>query len=250
MNYFRPLLTPIGTVLAVFIFLYIFSFLFGPLPLSVNSTNTTTSDVFTVSATGEADATAQNANFTVGVTETADTAEAAQAQVNAKINEIVSQMKAAGVEEQSIKTESLNVNPQYDFVSGTREPNGFSASQNINVKAPIDIANTALDQAVANGANVVYGITFELDDADQDALEAQAREDAINKAKAKAQTIADAAGLKLGRIINVQEYREDGGFMPLMARDEVASSEIMQNTNLQPGENTVRLNVTLSYETL
>lgn len=250
MHHVRPFLTPVITVLSVFVLLYVFSFLFGPLPISVNSTNTTTSDIFTVSATGEADAAAQNASFTVGVTEDAATAEEAQASVNTTMNQVVQQMKAVGVEEQNIQTESLNVNPQYDFIDGQQVPQGFTASQNVRVKAPIDVANQALDQAVANGANVVFGITFELDDADQEALEATAREDAINKAKEKAKTIADAAGLRLGRIINVQEYREDGGPIPMFAERSVSNDTVMQQTELQPGENTIRLNVTLSYETL
>lgn len=247
MPYLRSLITPIVTVLFFFIALYVFNFFLGPLPL--NTSSNSAADLFTVSATGEADTTAQNASFSVGVTETADTAAEAQNQVNATMSQILTQIKALGITDTDIQTETVQVNPNYNFTTGSQSIDGYTASQNIRVNAPIDIANQALDAAVAQGANVITGISFELDDQDMTELEAKAREDGINKAKEKAQSIADAAGIKLGKIVNVMEFNEGGQPMPLYAERSVSMANDAQKIDLQPGENKVRVNVTLYYET-
>lgn len=247
MPYVRNLITPIITILFFFIALYVFNFFLGPLPL--NTSSNSSSDLFTVSATGEADTTAQNASFTVGVTETADTAEAAQNQVNTTMSQILTEIKSLGVQDTDIKTETVQVNPNYNFTTGSQSIDGYTATQNIQVKAPIDIANLALDAAVSQGANVVTGVSFELDDADMAEMEAKAREDGINKAKEKAQSIANAAGIKLGKIVNVMEFNEGGQPVPLYAERSVTMANDAQKIDLQPGENKVRVNVTLYYET-
>lgn len=257
--------TAFFTVLFIFICFFLFTKLFGPIPFQVNSIQTTKTDLFTVSGEGEAKGKPEKAHVSVGVTKIAKTADQAQNLMNETTNSIVNELKKAGVPQEAIKTSSYNVYPNYDnigrpvpFSSDTSMPeivpNGddqritsYTATQNLDITAEtVELANKAVDVATANGANIISGVSFVLSDEDREELEQKARIEAINKAKAKAKKIADAADIRLGKIVNIQE---SGNNYPVYMEAQ-KSLDRGAPTELQPGENTVRIGVTLSYETL
>ncbi len=243
--------TSLLTVLFTFFFLYIFARLFGPIPFSVNSITTVKQDMFSVSGEGEATAVPNTALLNLGVTENANTVEQAKNKVTEKTNNIIAGLKNLGVEEKNIKTTNYSIYPNYDYSGRNDRISGYSVSQNLEVKInPIEKANQAVDLATEKGANMIGNIQFTLEDDVREKLEQQARETAIKKAKTKAQSIANASGINLGRLINVSEYSNDNR-PPVMfeksALDQNGNNA--QPTELQPGENTVHVNVTLSYET-
>ncbi|MBI4080667.1 MAG: SIMPL domain-containing protein [Candidatus Levybacteria bacterium] len=244
---------PLVTVLFIFIFFYVFTRLFGPIPLSINSVTTTKTDLFTVDGTGEATAVPDTARFSIGVTKTASTVQDAQNQVNQIVNAVTQELKQLGVEEKNIKTTNYSVNPEYDYSQGRQTARGYNVTQNIDIEVkPIEKANQALDIATGKGANQVGGITFTLDDEAKEKLEEKARGQAIEKAKKKAQTISNLAGIRLGRIINVNESPSSYP-IPLYEGRSLATDQVQKAeppTELQPGENTIRVTVNISYETL
>ena len=70
-------------------------------------------------------------------------------------------------------------------------------------------------------------------------------------AKEKAQSLARVSGLRLGRIIDVQE---NGAIRPVMFQEQSMNKvsgegETTPPTQITPGENTVKVSITLSYET-
>lgn len=245
--------TAFFTVLFIFLFLYMFSRLFGPIPFSINSVTTTKTDLFTVSGEGEAVAVPDTATVNLGVTKTASTVEAARNEATKTANDIIAGIKELGVDENKVKTTNYSVNPNYDFTSGRETITGYTVSQNLQVEIdPIDTANKVVDMATTRGANQAGGIQFVLNDAKREQLEKQARDEAILKAKEKAQSIANSAGIRLGKIINLHE--DSMGAQPPIMYDKVAlgrGGDVAENAvDLQPGENTVRVTVTLFYETL
>jgi uncharacterized protein YggE len=233
------------------LFLYVFAKLFGPIPFSVNSVTTTKTDLFTVSGDGEATAIPDTALTNFGVTKTASTVGQAQNEVNQSVNDIISGLKNLGIQDKKIKTTDYSVSPNYDYSSGRNTITGYVVTQNLQVEiTPIEKANQAVDMATKNGANMVGNIQFTVNDDKKIELENKAREDAISKAKAKAQSIAGASGIRLGRLVNVQENNNS---MPRPVAFDLkaggGSAESQAPTQLQPGENTVNVSVTLSYET-
>jgi len=247
--------TPFLTTLCILILLYTFSKLFGPIPFSVNSIVTNKQDLFTVSGEGEATAIPDTATFSVGVTKSAITVAAAQQQANDVVNKLIDELKNLGIKEEDIKTTNFSINPDYDFTGGRQRITGYTVTQNIDVEVkPIEKANDAIDKATTAGANVVGNVTFVLDDKTKAELEKEARQDAINKAKEKAGDIARTAGIKLGRLINVSESL---GYQPPILYDRSLETipggtggTPQEKVDLQPGENVIRITVTLSYETL
>jgi uncharacterized protein len=237
-------------VLFTFLGLFVFTKLLGPIPFSVNSVTTTKTDLFTVNGTGEVTAIPDTALLTLGVNKQATSVEDAKNQVNQIINKITADIKALGVNVKDIKTTNYSVNPNYDYSGGRQSSNGYTVDANIEIKvSPIDKANNAIDVATKDGATQVGNVQFVLADDEQQKLEDQARSEAIKNAKTKAQSIANAAGLHLGRIVNIQEGA--GSPPPLMyaAGADLKQAAGSEPTQLNPGENKVSVSVTLSYET-
>lgn len=241
------------TVLFIFLFLYLFAKLLGPIPFSVNSINTTKTEMFTVQGVGEETAVPDTVFMNIGVTKTASTVKGAQDEVNSVINTITQGLKNLGLDEKKIKTTSYNINPNYDYSDGKETFRDYQVTQNLRIEiTPIEKANDALDLASSNGANMVGNLQFSVNDEKREELENVARENAIKKAKEKASKIARSAGIRLGKILNVS----DGGnsYYPQPYYDSLSTLRApgggAEKTELQPGESTIRISVTLSYETL
>ena len=245
--------TPLLTVLFVFIGLIAFLKLNGPVPFSVNSVSSIKESMFTVQGTGEVTAIPDTALLSLGVNKNASTVQAAQDQVNNIINQITTDMKNLGVEEKNIKTTNYSVNPNYDYSGSTQRINGYVVNADIQVRLkPIDKANEAIDLATKAGATNVGGIQFVLDETKQKELEEEARKKAIEAAKAKAISISKVSGIGLGRLVDVQE--SGSGYQPplpyaAMKAEDSRAGNAAPATELNPGENKVSSNVTLSYET-
>lgn len=249
--------TPLLTVLFIFLGLIAYTKFLGPIPFTVNSVSTVKDSLFTVEGSGEVTAVPDTALLNMGVSKTAPSVEEAQTQVNEVINQITAQMKNLGVEEKNIKTVNYSVNPNYDFTAGTQKINGYMVNADVQVRIkPVDKANQAIDAATQAGATNVGNVQFVLDDDKRAELEEQARKEAIEKAKAKAESIARTSGIRLGRLVDVQENSTPGIQPPMMMRAEMAKDSIAGNaepvpaTELNPGENKVSTTVSLSYETL
>ena len=135
------LAVPVLTVFLSLVLLFGFTKLLGPIPFTVNSIQTTNADLFTVSGVGEVQATPDNTSVSLGVTQEAASADAAQNEVNQVMNALIEDLKGMGIKEEDIKTTNINVNPNYDFNNGQRII-GYSASQNLDVKTEnVDLAN-------------------------------------------------------------------------------------------------------------
>lgn len=249
MQYVR---SPFTIILFFFLCLFVYTKVAGPIPFFVDSVQTTKSDFFRVDGTGEATAIPDTALVSFGITKTAPTVEQAQDEANKVMNAITEELKKLGIEEKNIKTTNFNVTPNYDF-STTRTNQtitGYTVTQNIEAKIrPIDVANKATDVATKNGANLVGGVQFVLNDDTMQKLEATAQKEAITKAKAKAQSLASATGLSLGKIVDVQVGTNQPAYrLQSMSYDAKSEVAVANPTQLSPGENKVSVTVTLSYE--
>ncbi|MBA3724221.1 MAG: SIMPL domain-containing protein [Candidatus Levybacteria bacterium] len=246
--------TPLITVLFIFIAVIAYTKLLGPIPFTVNSISTVKDSLFTVEGTGEVTAIPDTAMVSMGVSKTAASVETAQTQVNEVINQITTELKNLGIDTKDIKTVNYSVNPNYDYTGGTQRINGYIVNADVQVKIkPVDKANQAIDIATKAGATNVGNVQFVIDDEKRVELEEQARKEAIEKAKAKAESIARTSGIRLGRLVDVQENSQ--GYQPpvrmqaTMEKDAMIGNAVPA-TELNPGENKVSTSVSLSYETL
>ena len=115
---------------------------------------------------------------------------------------------------------------------------------------PIENINKVIDIATKDGANLVGGTNFTFSDDLQKSLEQKATELAVKDAKEKAQNLATAAGIHLGKVTNV--VSSSGGFgvaMPMALEARKADTVSSAPTQVTPGQSTVSVNVTIFYET-
>lgn len=238
-----------------FVFFCIFLLLRFGTPFSVNNITTTKADLFTATGTGEVRARPTKATFSVGVTKTAMTADEAKNQMNQVLNKILADLKRLGVSDKDIQTTNVSVYPNQNATpldsTGSlpvrQSSGGFTAQADLNITVnSVDLANQALDLTTSDGANQVSGVNFKFDDAKQELLYDQARIKAIADAKKKAQKLASQAGITLGRLVNIQE--SDNGTKRMFTA-ESTQAKLNDKTNLQPGQNTITVQITLYYET-
>lgn len=231
-----------------FIVLFLYSKWGPPLPLSVNQVTTTKSEAFTVTGTGKVTMAPDIAVTSLGVQAAGTTAKLAQEELNKNINAVSAAVKNLGVDQKDIKTANYSVQPTYDFTGGRQRITGYQASGNLSIKIrQMDKANDVIDAGTAAGANVVSGISFDVDD--KVAAQNEGRKMAIADAKSKAENAANMAGFRLGKMIN---YQESFGGEPrpvyMLAKAEGAGIANDTATSIEPGSSEVNVSVTLSYE--
>lgn len=244
-------------IILFFIALFVYTKLAGPIPFFINSVNTTKTDLFSSNGEGKVTAVPDQATVTVGVTQTSATVTDAQNKVNQTADKIITEVKKLGIADKDIKTTDYSVNPEYSngvampmLPSGSQNITGYTVTENleINVK-PIENVNKVIDAATANGANLVGGVDFTFSDTLSKSLEQKATQQAVDDAKSKAQTLAQAAGIHLGNIVNVVANSNQP--VPLMMATG-GSEKTAQNsvpTNVTPGQNSLTIDVVLYYET-
>lgn len=181
--------------------------IFGIL-LSVAATGALAKDAFiSVRGMGVVSATPDIASITMGVVTQGETAKSAMAENAAIMASVLKTLTEAHVESKDIRTSDINLNPQWNHRQNDGKPpviTGYQATNNVNVRVlDIDNLGAILDQISQTGANNFHGIQFDLQD--RKPVLDQARVEAVHDARAKAELYADAAGVRLGKILEISE---------------------------------------------
>jgi uncharacterized protein YggE len=100
-----------------------------------------------------------------------------------------------------------------------------------------------LGAATGAGANNIWGITFEIEDPTK--LEAQAREQAVKEARARAEQLASLAGVKLGKVVSVSEL--GAGAAPMQGGVQFNMKSARSDVPVQGGELTVNQDVQVLF---
>ncbi len=217
----------------------------GALPISVTQTQKMSS--FDVTGEGKVVVIPDQAEILLGISEQGSSMEKVTQIVNQKMETLIAQLKAIGIAKEDIKTVAYTAYQDY------QQKNLFHVQSSVNVIVrDIEKTSQTLDLVGTIGLDNVSGPTFSISDNLKNKTVKEARELAIDKAKAKAEELAGLAGMKLGRIINIVE----GGARPqnFMVRDmaPMAGSNISMEKTAPPvevGSSEVVVDVTLSYET-
>jgi hypothetical protein len=194
----------------------------------------------TVTATGTVKHVPDQAQLSFSVVSQAGVAKDAMAANSADTRKVIDALKQAGVDAKDIQTQDVSLQPRYRSNSSTIE--GFTASNSVTVTSGIEKAGALVDAGVSAGANQVSGPSLGI--ADQDALYREALKDAVATAKLKAQAIADAAGVGVGRVTNVVEGESDGG--PIMYQ-AAAMKAADSAAPVEPGQQEIQASVTVTF---
>lgn len=201
----------------------------------------------TVSGEGEASARPDIARLSAGVVSEAKTAAAALEANTAAMNRVFAAIRAQGVKEEDMQTSDFSVQPQYPPYRPDQPEErriiGYQVSNQVTVTVrDLKRLGAALDALVQSGANQVHGVSFAIDDPEP--LAAKARDAAVKHAEAKARAIAAAAGVRIVRVMTIQEA---GGGAPVpmyMAMRAEKASDVP----VAAGQQTVSASVSITYE--
>jgi uncharacterized protein YggE len=162
------------------------------------------SDGITVRGIGQVTAVPDQARISIGVEAAAPTAGDAQAAASARTTAVLATLREAAIAERDIASQRIALSPTYDYSGDTPRMTGYSASQRLSVRTrELDALGRVIDRAITAGATVVDDISLEV--ADPGPAQAGARQLAMTDARARAEALAQAAGVTLGRAVNVVE---------------------------------------------
>ncbi len=209
-----------------------------------------TSDGTLLSVSAEAKATRvpDVATLSTGVvTQAADANTALRANAE-EMSKVMAAVKAAGIAERDVQTSGISIYPQYQYIENKPPKiNGYQASNTVNLKVrDISKLGKVLDALVASGANQVNGPNFEIDQ--PEAAYDEARRNALKKAQARAEMYALALGLRVRKIVSIDEGT--GYQPPIMLRGAAMKSMAMDavETSVSPGESTLSASLNVVFE--
>jgi uncharacterized protein YggE len=144
------------------------------------------------------------ATVSLGVAVQAKTAKDARETAATQMTKVVAAIKALGVEDKDISTSMVSLGPVYDYATTTQRITGYQLANTVSVTVRnLDNLAAVLDDSVNAGATAVNGISFDV--ADRTGAEAKARVAAMADAKAKADTLTNAAGVSITGISSITE---------------------------------------------
>ncbi len=198
-------------------------------------------------AMGTAKAKPDMAQISVGVVSEAESAKAALDQNSEAMAKIVAGLKDSGIAEADIQTVDFAVRPRFEISKDNKPPviNGYRVVNSVRIAVrDIDKLGQVLERVAALGSNEMGGISFSIKDTAQ--LLDDARKQAINNARHKAELYAAAAGVALGRVLTIDEQTVTPWRPQPYAMQRMDAKAV--DVPIQPGEAELQVTISVMWE--
>ena len=198
------------------------------------------------SVVGEPDIATLNLGVSVEKKTVAEAREAAASAMTA----VIESLKANDIAESDIQTQNFSIHPQYDYTENGRVLRGYRVNNTVSAKVrELESLSNIIDNAAEAGGDIVVVNNIQFMIEDPTPLQTQARALAVKNAAAKAETLAEASGVALGKPITISETSHTAS-PPIAYAAEAAFSDdsARSATPIQAGELTVTINITIVYE--
>jgi uncharacterized protein YggE len=206
--------------------------------------------LISVSGEGEASVAPDMAVVSFSVVRNGATADSALSANSAAMKEVLAALKAEGIADRDIQTSNFSIYPQYrhsEPKNGVVDPPqiiGYEVSNGLTLKIrDLGKLGGLIDKSVKLGVNQGGQISFTNDNSDE-AMK-NARKAAVAEALEKAKTLTEAAGVKLGRIVEISENAARPP-QPMM-RMAMAKDMAAEAVPVAAGENTYRVTVNVTF---
>ena len=208
------------------------------LPDRAHGTSAPSGRSITVEADGTIARVPDRADVSFAVVARGSSAADALAADAASMRRVIAALGSSGVAKRDIRTQDVSLDPQFD--RDGRSIVGYVARNSVSVSTALAEAGGVIDAAVGAGANEVSGPSPSLSDREQ--LYRDALATAVRNARAKAEAIAAAAGVSVGRVTNVVEGSQQE--QPVY---DVAFRAAAPSTPVEPGTQDVGAHVTVTF---
>lgn len=215
----------------------------------IAQTDNPSDKVIVTSATSEVPVAPDRARISIGIQTQNPDVKMAQQENAVKMDTLVTSLQKAGIDQRDLQTTGYSIYPVYDDSSlGLGQKIRYYQVTNTLTVTIRDVNRTGefIDIAVANGANQAFGITFTLSEERMRATRNVALQKAVDEARADADTVASAVGVK---ILGVRDVTV-GGVSPPVVYDRYSAAELSAKaapTPIQPGEIRVSAQVSITY---
>jgi len=190
-----------------------------------------------VVATGEASVAPDLAIVSFAVSGSGKELATTRDDVNKRSSKVLASLRELGVAEGDLNAPDVGIHPEYDYRKGQRLTCYRVVRQMTAKVRDLDRLGDVLDWLVSAGANEVQGA--QMSASDPSAAEHEALRMAITAARAKAEALADAGGVSLGGLDQVEE--EAGGAVPMPRMRMMAATAMSEEapTEVAAGDLTV-----------
>lgn len=186
------------------------------------------------------------AEIVIGVTSQDPDAKVCQEQNTEAVNALIETLKSMEIAETSIQTSNYQLSTQNDW-NNNGEIIGYEMRAELTVRdIALERVGDILAAAVAAGANEISSVSYlssQYDASYQEALQL-----AVEKARQKAQVLAEAGGCTLGAVAEITEYADDQA-----VRYQNSSASVMRGgmgaaADMMPGEISIEANISVAFE--
>jgi len=201
----------------------------------------------TVTGQGEAFGTPDQAMVSAGVQTFADTVIAATRENQSVIEKIFAALEEQGIAEDDIQTTNYSIWAEQDH----KEPHrgqiaGYRVSNVVTVTIDdIEQVGEVLAAVTNAGANTIHGIHFAVKDTA--ALEEKAQKAAMEDARARAEALANLAGVQLGEVLTISSSPGPGYPEPMMARRSMEMADAAPAPGIAPGQQSLTVLIEASF---
>lgn len=203
-----------------------------------------------VTGEGEVSVAPDMAILNLSVLREAETAREAVSASSEAMKQVLAALKAAGIADRDLQTLGLNIQPRYTQPGPQAKPqapkiSGYAAGNSLTVRIrDLSAVGAILDKTISLGVNQGGDISFVNDDPKPSLTEARKR--AVADAMERARTLAEAANVKLGRILSIEESPARPGPVPMGKVMRAAAADSF--VPVERGENSYGTSVNVVFE--
>jgi uncharacterized protein YggE len=212
-----------------------------------DSTTSPATHSITVVGDGVVEGTPNVLTLTLGVSTRDPSAATALAHNSELAVKVIGVLKGAGVTDKDIQTSDLSISP--NVASSGNHVDGYQVDDTVTAKLrDINKAGSIVDDTTkaAGDEVVVRGLSFSFDD--NTSMVAAARTLAVKRAQDQARQLADAAGVSLGVLDSISSTNVPVGSPTEPSPARPASGAAAPAPPVNPGSQTVSVEVTLVYQ--
>lgn len=206
----------------------------------------------TVNGRAELEKAADQLHLSLGVLTEGKEAQETVRENSRTMQRVIEAIERLGLSEDEYETRRFNISPRYDHrrqqaTGGMPEIIGYRVENSLLIKTTkLELVGRLIEVGTQAGANSIAGLSFGLADARQHRAEAIA--EAVKNASADATALAEAAGVRLVRILSISLDGAASPPIPLRGERMMMAAAMEGGTPIQPGDVTVHANVTIVYE--
>ena len=206
--------------------------------------------VIELTGTGTLRLVPDTATITLGVNVRGDDLPALQTAADSAVNNILAKLRALSIEDQDLAATNIRIAPRYRYDKARQESvtNGYEVSRDISVTVRnLTLLSRVISEASDAGINTISPPQLSSSEYEESYL--KALDAAVHQAEERAQTLAEAANVRLGPVIRMsmqqQSFRPQA---PMIMR--TMESDSPESATYQPGELVVSASVNVAFAIL